>query len=138
MINKAILVGNLGDAPEIKETNGGKTFAKFSVATSKRIKQGDEWTDVTQWHNCVCWREATAKYLRDYAKKGTRVYVEGEITHRSYEKDGVTKYATDIVVGGYDGEIKILSGGKSKDEVADSAAADDFGGADDLDDEIPF
>jgi len=112
-INRAILVGNLGKDPELKTANG-KTFAKFSLATSEKFKDQEK----TTWHNVIVWNENNARYIGNYAVKGTKVYVEGKIDNRSYEKDGVTKYTSDIVVGAFDGTIRILSDGKGRVEKA--------------------
>ena len=105
MINKVILVGNLGDAPEVRTLENGAKVAKFSMATNEnyRDKEG-QWQKITEWHNIVAWR-----YLADKAenslKKGTLVYVEGKLTHRKYQdKDGNDKYFTEIVAN----TLKIL------------------------------
>lgn len=96
-INKAIIVGNLGDAPKINQTNSGKTVANFTVATSKKFKQADgSMGETTQWHRIVAWNKL-AEIVRDYCCKGSKVYVEGEIETRSYDKDGETKYVTEII-----------------------------------------
>ncbi len=141
MINKAILIGNLGKDPDIKSTNGGKKFARLSVATTKKWKRDGEWEERTQWHTVVVWNEYTAKYLESYAAKGSRVYVEGEIETRKYDKDGEDKYVTEIVVSGFGNEVKILDSKGDKKRGGDTYKPEDnedFGGADDLDDEIPF
>jgi len=96
-VNKAILLGNLGKDPELSETKTGKTWCKFSMATTDYSKNEDgtkkEWT---VWHNIVAWGklgETMAKYL----KKGQQIYLEGRINNRSYEdKDGTTKYISEI------------------------------------------
>lgn len=96
-INKAIIVGNLGDAPKVSQTNSGKTVANFTVATSKKFKQADgSMGETTQWHRIVAWNKL-AEIVRDYCRKGSKVYVEGEIETRSYDKDGETKYVTEII-----------------------------------------
>jgi len=114
-VNKAILIGNLGDDPELKFTSGNKGVLKFSVATTETWMDGDEKKEVTFWHRVVVWGkrgEALEKFLR----KGSRVYVEGRIETRSYEdKEGVKKYATDINAK----EIVLLDGkrdGRDRDD----------------------
>lgn len=99
-LNKAILIGNVGSDPEIRTTAGGSRVAQFSLATGYRKKDG---TDVTQWHRIVVWERSNAgggdpfNVVEKFVKKGTKLYVEGEIEYRSYEdKDGVTKYVTEI------------------------------------------
>jgi single-strand DNA-binding protein len=99
-LNKAILIGNVGSDPEIRTTGGGSRVAQFSLATGYRKKDG---TDVTQWHRIVVWERQNAgggdpfNVIEKFVKKGSKLYVEGEIEYRSYEdKDGVTKYVTEI------------------------------------------
>jgi single-strand DNA-binding protein len=99
-LNKAMLIGNVGSDPEIRTTGGGSRVAQFSLATGYRKKDG---TDVTQWHRIVVWERSNAgggdpfNVVEKFVKKGTKLYVEGEIEYRSYEdKDGVTKYITEI------------------------------------------
>ena len=98
MINKVILVGNLGDAPEVRTLENGAKVAKFTMATNENYRdKGGQWQKITEWHNIVAWR-----YLADKAetslKKGTLVYVEGKLTHRKYQdKDGNDRYITEVV-----------------------------------------
>lgn len=96
-VNKAILIGHLGKDPEIRNFESGATLATFSMATTESYKDKTtgEKKEITEWHNIVLWRglaEIAAKYLH----KGDMVYIEGKIRTRSYEKDGVTKYITEI------------------------------------------
>ena len=97
-VNKVIIVGFLGKDPEVKTIDSGKKVASFTLATSESYtnKQGEKVTD-TEWHNCKAWG-ALAGVIEKYLKKGSQVYVEGKIKYRSYEKDGVTKYITEISV----------------------------------------
>lgn len=144
-LNQVTLIGNLGKDPELKNING-KDFINFSIATSKKYKKGDEWVEQTEWHNVTCWREHTARFVAKWAKKGTKMLVVGELQTRKYDKDGVDHYATSIVVGGYDGDVKILSGGRSKEETGGAGQGPDSQQHDfqdnmsdgDLNDEIPF
>lgn len=99
-LNKAMLIGNIGSDPEIRTTGGGSRVAQFSLATGYRKKDG---TEVTQWHRIVVWERPNAgggdpfNVVEKFVKKGSKLYVEGEIEYRSYEdKDGVTKYVTEI------------------------------------------
>ncbi len=96
-LNKAIIIGNLGSDPEIRTTGSGTRVANFSVATSRSWKnQSSEQQEKTEWHRIVCW-DKLAEIVERYLKKGNQVYIEGEIEYRSYEdKDGVTKYSTEI------------------------------------------
>lgn len=144
MINKAILLGNLGKDPEMRTTQGGKEFCLLAVATSKKVKQGENWVDKTVWHNVTLWSAVSANYAGKYAKKGTKVYLEGETDHRKYtDANGVEKWATNINVNAYGGEFKIVSGGVSDQGQGGNnppAPKPDEGmnNPADLDDEIPF
>ena len=98
MVNRVILIGNLGRDPEIRRLENGASVAKFSVATheSYRDKNG-EWQDNTEWHNVVAWR-ALADRAERSLKKGMLVYIDGKLTHRSYQDaDGNTRYITEVV-----------------------------------------
>ncbi len=96
-VNKVILVGNVGKDPEIRHLDSGVAVASFSLATSEsyNAKNGERVT-TTEWHNIVLWR-GLAEVVEKYVKKGSRLYLEGKITSRQYEKDGQTKYFTEIV-----------------------------------------
>ena len=97
-INKVILIGRLGSDPEVRYTPDGTAVANFSIATS------DEWTDKstnekkerTEWHRIVAWRRL-GEICGEYLSKGKQVYIEGKLQTRSWEKDGVTRYTTEIV-----------------------------------------
>jgi single-strand DNA-binding protein len=147
-VNKVILLGNAGKDPEIKSTNGGTLVANLSLATAERFKdkQG-KWQERAEWHNLVAYARG-AEILRDYVKKGSKLYVEGRLTTRSWDdKDsGKKMYRTEIVVG----EISLLSGkdGASThdsrkggaDAHADrtSEAVGDFDGLGITDSDVPF
>lgn len=94
-INKVNLIGNVGSEPETFYTTNSKVV-KFSLATSEtyKDKNGEKQTN-TEWHNIVIWGKL-ADVVEKYVKKGTKLYLEGKITYRSYEKDGVKKYITEI------------------------------------------
>ncbi|MFL5383323.1 MAG: single-stranded DNA-binding protein [Longimicrobiaceae bacterium] len=96
-LNKAMLIGNVGQDPEIRTIPNGARVAQFSVATSRRWndKSGQQ-QEKTEWHRIVAW-ERLVEIIERYVKKGDRIYVEGEIEYRQYQdKDGVTKYTTEI------------------------------------------
>jgi single-strand DNA-binding protein len=98
-INKAILIGNLGSDPEVKELNGGKKVATFSLATSETFKDrtSGERKSNTTWHNVVVWN-ALAEIAGRYLTKGSKIYLEGKINHRSFESgNGEKKYITEII-----------------------------------------
>jgi single-strand DNA-binding protein len=97
--NKVQLIGNLGNAPEIKNTDNGKKVARFSMATNESYKKenGERVTE-TQWHNLVAWGKV-AELAEQYLNKGSEIAIEGKLTHRDYtDKDGVKRYITEVVV----------------------------------------
>lgn len=123
-VNKWIGVGTIGRDAETKFTPSGASVTKFSLATNYRFKRGDEWVEETDWHNIVAWKKDA---LAPYLTKGTKVYVEGRYTNRSYQdKDGQTKYTSEVVcddivlMGGNNG-----GGQKPQQPVAQSSAFDD-------------
>jgi single-strand DNA-binding protein len=97
-INKAILVGNVGKDPEIRYLESGVAVATITLATTERgytLANGTQVPDRTEWHNIVAWR-GLAEIAEKYIKKGSQLYVEGKITTRKWEKDGITRYTTEI------------------------------------------
>ena len=92
MVNKVILVGNLGKDPESMKTKSEKTVCKFSLATTDGFGDNKK----TSWHNITCWNK-TADFCSQYLKKGDRVYIDGRIDYQEWEKDGVKHYRTEIV-----------------------------------------
>lgn len=98
MINKIILVGNLGKDPDIRTLENGTKVGTFSVATNESYKdKNDQWQTLTEWHNVVVWRGLAERAEREL-KKGGMVYIEGKLTHRKYQdKDGVERSITEIV-----------------------------------------
>lgn len=107
-INKAIIVGNLGGDPEFKNSQNGSPLTTINVATTtswldkNKVKQ-----EKTEWHRVVMFNKL-AEIAADYLRKGSQVYIEGRISYRSYEQDGVTKYVTDIIA-----DSMQMLGGKS-------------------------
>lgn len=97
-VNKVILVGRLGKDPEVRHLENGATVANFSMATSETYKDRTtgERREQTEWHNVVLWR-GLAEVAEKYVKKGDMIYVEGKLRTRSWEKDGVTRYTTEVV-----------------------------------------
>ena len=149
-VNKVILLGNVGKDPEIRSTAGGTLVANLSLATGERYKdKGGEWQERTEWHNLVGYARG-AEIFRDYVKKGSKLYVEGRITTRSWDdkETGKKAYRSEIVVN----EISLLSLAEgsnsrpvSKGRDSESRAneysepADDFGGLGITDDDLsPF
>jgi single-strand DNA-binding protein len=97
-VNKVILVGRLGKDPEVRNLDNGATVANFTIATSESYKDRTtgEKKEITEWHNIVLWR-GLAEIAQKYLHKGDMVYVEGKLRTRSWEKDGVTRYTTEVV-----------------------------------------
>jgi single-strand DNA-binding protein len=121
-MNKVILVGRLGKNAETKSVND-TTVTKFSVATENRFKRGDEWVTETDWHNVTIWRSGK---LAEYLTKGKQVIVEGRLQTRKYEKDGETRYSTEIVAE----SVGLLGGGDAGSRGADGAGSDYRGSGD--------
>ena len=120
MINKVILVGRLGADPELKQTKNGDSFANLSLATNKKVKDNEK----TTWHKIVVFDPRIADTMGKYAKKGTQLYIEGEIETRSYkDSNDNQRYVTEIIVPRYAGVIKMLS---SKSESKSSDSGSDF------------
>jgi single-strand DNA-binding protein len=97
-VNKVILVGRLGKDPEVRNLENGATVANFTVATSESYKDKTtgEKKEITEWHNIVLWR-GLAEISQKYLHKGDMVYIEGKLRTRSWEKEGVTRYTTEVV-----------------------------------------
>lgn len=97
-LNKVFLLGNLGRDPEIKVTQNAKKFARFTLATTKRYRAADgETKEDTQWHSVTFWGNGAETIERLDIRKGAQLLVEGEVTYRKWDDNGVTKYATDIL-----------------------------------------
>jgi single-strand DNA-binding protein len=131
-VNKVTLVGNVGNAPEIRTTANGTKVASLSLATGREWKDGSGTKqEKTEWHKLVVWGtqkgDGLAGVVERYVTKGAKLYVEGRIDYRQYEKDGQTKYVTEIVVD----EVVLLGGGDPKPETAPEPDAT-MGDADDL------
>jgi single-strand DNA-binding protein len=148
-VNKVILLGNVGKDPEIRATANGMTVANFSIATTDRIKgQDGQYTDKTEWHNLVAFQR-TAEIVRDYVKKGNKLYVEGRLQTSSWDDkaSGQKKYRTEIIVS----DLSLLSGrgeggesggGYSRSSTASYGSAPvsqpDYADQGITDDDIPF
>jgi len=137
-INKVILVGRLGKDPEVRYTADGTAVANFSVATSDEWKDKDsgEKKERTEWHRIVAWRKL-GEICGEYLAKGRQVYVEGKLQTKSWEKDGVTRYTTEIVAS----DVQFLGGRNSGDAVSSSSVSENRSGPpipDSQNDDIPF
>ena len=112
-VNKVILVGNLGRDPEVRRLNSGEPVVNFSVATSEtwRDKASGERKERTEWHNVVVFNENLAKIAEQYLKKGSKVYLEGQLQNRKYtDKNGAERTATEVVLQRFRGELTLLDG----------------------------
>ncbi len=112
-VNKVILVGNLGADPEVRRLNNGDPVVNLRIATSEnwRDKATGERREKTEWHNVVIFNDALAKVAENYLKKGSKVYVEGQLQTRKWQdRDGNDKYTTEVVLQRFRGELTMLDG----------------------------
>ena len=163
-VNKVILIGNLGKDPKVSRLNSGDQVVSFSIATSEtwRDKASGERKEKTEWHNIVIFNENLGKVAEQYCKKGTKVYVEGQLQTRKWQdKDGHDRYTTEIVLQRFRGELTLLDsrggGGADRESFPDEggsrsssgfsraatterrpAALSGGGGGGEIDDDIPF
>ncbi|WP_375202872.1 single-stranded DNA-binding protein [Hyphococcus sp.] len=150
-INKVILVGNLGADPEIRQTKDGKSIANLSVATSESWKDRNtgERREKTEWHRVVIFNEGLARVAEQYLRKGSKVYIEGQLQTRKWQgQDGNDRYTTEVVLQGFNSNLTMLdgrSGGGSfdRDSNRDGGGMSERGGSSggqsyELDDDIPF
>lgn len=154
-VNKVILVGNLGRDPEIRTTPNGDRIANLSLATSEtwRDKSSGERKEKTEWHRVAIFNDNIVKVVENYVKKGSTIYVEGQLQTRKWtDQQGVEKYTTEVVIGRFNGNLTLL-GGRGEGSGASRSSDDDYssgfstGGANkpsgpresyDLNDDIPF
>ena len=159
-VNKVILVGNLGKDPEVRRLNSGEQVVNLSLATSEtwRDKTTGERREKTEWHRVVIFNENIGKVVEQYCKKGSKIYVEGQLQTRKWtDQSGVEKYSTEVVLQRYRGELTLLDsrgGGAGESfERDERAPAPSFGrsspvekrpalatsgGEGPIDDDIPF
>ncbi len=162
-VNKVILVGNLGRDPEIKQLPSGASIANLSVATSEnwRDKASGERKEKTEWHRVVVFNEGLVRICEQYLKKGSKVYLEGQLETRKWQdKDGNDKYSTEVVLRNFNSALTMLDGRNEGggERISDergggysrggggaggrggksSAPQEDFSRGGDFDDEIPF
>lgn len=145
-LNKAMIIGRLGQDPDVRYTQSNTAVANLSIATSERYKDSSgEWQERTEWHRVVAWGRL-AEICQEYLKKGSQVYIEGPIQTRQWEdKDGQTRYTTEIKAltmtmldskGSGDGDRPAPEKPKGKQPVASNVdLSEDF---DDIDDDLPF
>lgn len=111
-VNKVIIVGNLGNDPDIRTMQSGDKVANLSIATSEswKDKATGERREKTEWHRVVVFNKGVVGVCENYLKKGSKVYIEGQLETRSWEQDGQKKYTTEVVLRPYRGELTMLDG----------------------------
>ena len=125
-VNKGILLGNLGRDPEIRSMQTGSKMATFSMATSKRWrdKNTQEQRDKTSWHNIVVFGDGLVDIVEKYVKKGSKIYVEGELQTRKWQdQDGNDRYTTEVVLQGFNSNLTLLdsrSANNNQDQIKDN------------------
>jgi single-strand DNA-binding protein len=160
-VNKVILVGNLGRDPEVRRLNSGEPVVNLRLATTEswRDKATGERKEKTEWHSVVIFNEGLARIAEQYLKKGSKVYIEGQLQTRKYnDASGVEKYSTEVVLQRFRGEMTLLDSrsGQGGDAGRGDYQGNDFGSASpmdrrpapatagskysssDMDDDIPF
>jgi single-strand DNA-binding protein len=146
-LNKVLLIGRLGNDPEIKQMQNGKSVARLSVATSEswKDKNTGEKKEKTEWHRVVIFNEGLVSVVQKYLKKGAQVYIEGQLNTNKYtDSNGQEKYSTQIVLQGYSSSLTMLDGknsssGDSKKLDGTQLPSDDMPDiSQDPDDKVPF
>ena len=156
-VNKVILVGNLGADPEVKTMQSGDKLVNLSVATSEtwRDRQSGERREKTEWHRVVIFNENLAKVAEQYLRKGSKVYLEGQLQTRKWQdQNGADRYSTEVVLQKYRGELTMLDGRNDREGAAMGGGNMGYGGGggqgmpqdrgpapsigSDMDDDIPF
>ena len=151
-VNKVILVGNVGQDPEVRQFQNGGQVCSFSLATSENWKDKNtgERREKTEWHRISVFNEGLIRVIQSYVKKGSKLYIEGQLETRKWQdQNGQDRYSTEVVLQGYNGNLTMLDGkssGNMNDNEFNQAPAASGGSAPvaqgsaavDLDDEIPF
>ena len=149
-INKVILVGNLGADPEIRRTQDGRPIANLSVATSEswRDKNSGERREKTEWHRVVIFSEGLCKVAEQYLRKGSKIYLEGQLQTRKWQdQQGQDRYSTEVVLQGFNANLTMLDGPSGSDNQRQSegqinrnqGSSDPQGGfGGPMNDEVPF
>jgi single-strand DNA-binding protein len=149
-VNKVILVGNLGQDPEIRSTQDGREIASFSVATTEswKDKMTGERKDKTEWHRVVVFSEGLVNVIKNYVKKGSKVYIEGALQTRKWtDNNSVERYTTEVVLQGYGSTLTMLESGRASGSDGNEYSMDmpSMGSGhksknqlEELEDEIPF
>ena len=144
-LNKVMLIGRLGQDPEVRNTQDGRSLCTFSIATSEswNDKNTGEKREKTEWHRIVVFNEGLVNIIQQYVKKGSNVFIEGQLQTRKWEdKDGIEKYTTEVVLQGFNSTFKMLdnrnSGSDDNNFSQDNAISDSSNFDSEIDDDIPF
>ena len=143
-LNKVLLIGRLGADPDIKQMVNGKSVARLSLATSQswKDKNTGEKKEKTEWHRIVVFNEGLVNIIQQYVKKGSNVFIEGQLQTRKWEdKDGIEKYTTEVVLQGFNSTFKMLdskNSGSSENFSQDNSIEDVKEFDSEIDDDIPF
>ena len=141
-LNKIILLGNVGNQPEFKTLNNGE-MASFSIATSEtwKDKMSGERKEKTEWHKVVVFNETFIRIIKSFIKKGSKIYIEGQLQTRKWvDKENIERYTTEVVLQNFKSTLILLDGKESHiggEKVGAAVSNNNYEG-DDLDDEIPF
>lgn len=144
-LNKVMLIGRLGQDPEVRNTQDGRSLCTFSIATSEswNDKNTGEKREKTEWHRVVVFNEGLVNIVQQYVKKGSNVFIEGQLQTRKWEdKDGIEKYTTEVVLQGFNSTFKMLdnrnSGSTDNNFSQDNAISESGNFDSEIDDDIPF
>jgi len=143
-LNKVMLIGRLGQDPEVRSTQDGRSLCTFSIATSEswNDKSTGEKKEKTEWHRVVVFNEGLVNIIQQYVKKGSNVFIEGQLQTRKWEdKDGIEKYTTEVVLQGFNSTFKMLdskNSGSTENFSQDSGVEKVENFDSDIDDDIPF
>ena len=150
-VNKVILLGNLGRDPEIRSMQSGSKMASFSIATSKRWrdKNTQEQKEKTSWHNIVVFGDGLVNIVENYVKKGSKIYVEGELQTRKWaDQDGNDRYTTEVILQGYNSNLTLLDSRNNnmnqssettqEPSIVDANTESETNDSEDPEEDIPF
>ena len=150
-VNKVILLGNLGRDPEIRSMQSGSKMASFSIATSKRWKDKNtqEQKEKTSWHNIVVFGDGLVNIVENYVKKGSKIYVEGELQTRKWaDQDGNDRYTTEVILQGYNSNLTLLDSRNNntnqssettqEPSIVDANTESETNDSEDPEEDIPF
>lgn len=141
-INKVTLIGNVGRDPEIRTTQDGKEIASITLATSEswKDKASGERKERTEWHRIVVFSDGLVSIIKNYVKKGSKLYIEGALQTRKWvDNSGTEKYSTEIVLQGYSAVLLMLDSNRNhSDHSNHSSSSESSFSAEEIDDEIPF